>query len=81
MAALAPILETEALVKKTLAGQNRTVSKPRAVDPDVRRLENRISEKLGAAVRIKPGRKGGGQLIIQFHSSAELDGLLEHLEN
>jgi len=75
------VRETEALVKKTLASQNRTVSKPRAVDPDVRRLENRISEKLGAAVKIKPGKKGAGQLIIHFHSSAELDGILEHLED
>ncbi len=72
------VRETEALVKKTLASQNKTVSKPRAVDPDVRRLENQISEKLGAAVKIKPGKKGAGQLIIHFHSSAELDGILEH---
>ena len=75
------VRETESLVKKTLASQNKTVTKPRAVDPDVRRLENRISEKLGAAVKIKPGKKGAGQLIIHFHSSAELDGILEHLED
>ncbi len=73
------VRETEALVKKTLANQNRTAAKPAAVDPDVRRLESSLSEKLGAAVRIKPGKKGSGQLVIHFHSAAELDGIIDHL--
>ena len=37
-----------------------------------------ISEKLGAGVKIKSGKKGAGQLIISFHSGAELDGILEY---
>jgi len=68
------------LVKKTLAAQNTSKTKSVASDPDVRRLETKISEKLGAGVRIKPGKKGSGQLIISFNSSAELDGILEHLK-
>ena len=73
------VRETELLVKKTLAAETKVEVKPRAIDPDIRRLENRISEKLGAGVKIKPGKKGSGQLVISFHSSAELDGILEHL--
>jgi ParB family chromosome partitioning protein len=73
------VRETELLVKKTLAGQDVSKAKPASADPDVKRLENQISEKLGAGVKIKPGKKGSGQLIISFHSSAELDGILEHL--
>jgi ParB family chromosome partitioning protein len=73
------VRETELLVKKTLAAETRIEAKPKAVDPDIRRLENRISEKLGAGVKIKPGKKGSGQLVISFHSAAELDGILEHL--
>jgi ParB family transcriptional regulator, chromosome partitioning protein len=73
------VRETELLVKKTLAAETRVKPKPRASDPDVKRLENRISEKLGAGVKIKPGNKGSGQLVISFHSTAELDGILEHL--
>ncbi len=46
------VRETEALVKKTLSQQNKSRPKPAEVDPDVRRLENRLSEKLGAAVKI-----------------------------
>ena len=76
------VRETELLVKKTLAAQaGHKTTKPAAVDPDIRRLENQLSEKLGAAVKIKPGKKGSGQLVINFHSSAELDGILEHLSS
>ena len=73
------VRETELLVQKTLATATSVKAKPKATDPDIKRLENRISEKLGAGVRIKPGKKGSGQLVISFHSSAELDGILEHL--
>ncbi len=74
------VRETELLVKKTLAAQTGAGKpQPAAVDPDIQRLENSLSEKLGAAVKIKPGKKGSGQLVIHFHSSAELDGILEHL--
>ena len=74
------VRETELLVKKTLAAQpSDKKPAPAKVDPDVRRLESDLSEKLGANVKIKPGKKGSGQLIIHFHSSAELDGIIEHL--
>jgi ParB family chromosome partitioning protein len=73
------VRETELLVKKTLTAESAVKAKPKAIDPDIRRLENRISEKLGAGVKIKPGKKGSGQLVISFHSTAELDGILEHL--
>jgi len=73
------VRETEQLVKKTLATQDKGKAQVAVSDPDVKRLETRISEKLGAGVKIKSGKKGSGQLIISFHSSAELDGILEHL--
>jgi ParB family chromosome partitioning protein len=72
------VRETELLVKKTLAVQNTGKTTPPTSDPDVKRLETKISEKLGAGVKIKSGKKGSGQLIISFNSSAELDGILEH---
>jgi len=73
------VRETEALVKKTLASEDSSKPKAVHVDPDIRRLETEISEKLGAGVKIKPGKKGSGQLVISFHSSAEFEGILEHL--
>ncbi len=73
------VRKAELLVKRSLAGDLVNQAKAKVVDPDVKRLEDRISEKLGAAVKIKSGKKGAGQLVINFHSSAELDGILEHL--
>ena len=73
------VRETEQLVKKTLAAQTPVKSKAKKSDPDVKRLETELSEKLGASVKIKPGKNGAGQLVISFHSAVELDGIIEHL--
>ncbi len=73
------VRETEALVKKKLNPAASKKSTTRESDPDTKRLETRISEKLGAGVKIRSGKQGSGQLIISFHSSDELDGILQHL--
>ena len=70
------VRQTEALVRR--AG-NRPEPKPTAVDPDIRRLEIRLSEKLGAGVSINHTRKGGGKVVISYASLDELDGILSRL--
>jgi ParB family chromosome partitioning protein len=75
------VRETEALVKKTLSSQSdKKPEVPQTKDPDIARLETRISEKLGAGVQLKSRKKGAGDLIISFHSSDELDGILSHFD-
>ena len=73
------VRETEALVKQRLKPGVSKQSTSSESDPDTKRLETRISEKLGAGVKIKSGKQGSGQLIISFHNSDELDGILQHL--
>ncbi len=73
------VRETEALVKQRLKPAASKQSTSSESDPDTKRLETRISEKLGAGVKIKSGKQGSGQLIISFHNSDELDGILQHL--
>ena len=73
------VRETEALVKARLKLGASKKSPANEPDPDTKRLETRISEKLGAGVKIKSGKQGSGQLIISFHNSDELDGILSHL--
>ena len=73
------VRETEALVKQVLKGGSGKKAVIQKSDPDIRRLETRISEKLGAAVKIKSGKQGSGQLVVSFHNSDELEGILEHL--
>ena len=71
----------EALVQ-TLKSSPAPLAGSRAVaarDPDIRRLEDDISSRLGAAVLIRQGRKGAGQIIIRYSSLDELDGVLGHL--
>ena len=48
-------------------------------DPDTRRLETELAEKLGAPVRIEAGRNGSGRLVIRYASLEELDGILAKL--
>ena len=75
------VRETETLVKQTLSkGPAKPVVNTDESDPDIRRLQNDLSERFGAAVRIKTSKNGSGQLIISFHNSDELEGILGHLE-
>jgi ParB family chromosome partitioning protein len=72
------VRETEQLVRKLLAGKPaRPKTKP--LDPDVRRLQDDLAEKLGAKVQIRNRAKGGGELIIRYNSLDELDGILDHI--
>ena len=52
---------------------------PKPVDPDLRRLETDLSDRLGARVQIRQGAKGKGQLVIDYTSLDVLDGILAHL--
>ncbi|KAB7624222.1 ParB/RepB/Spo0J family partition protein [Alkalilimnicola sp. S0819] len=69
---------TEALVRKLLEGE--TAPRPKAVDPDLRRLQDELGERLGAAVKIQHNAKGRGKLVIEYTSLDELDGILEHIQ-
>ena len=73
------VRETEALVRQTLNAASPEAKPKAEADPDIRRLETQISEKIGAGVKIKTGKKGNGQLIIDFHNSDELEGIMNHL--
>lgn len=74
------VRQTEELVKqlqnKTQA--NRKKKKTARVDPDVQRLQDELSDRLGTHVSIKHN-KGRGQLVIDYHSLEELDGLLSRI--
>ena len=49
-------------------------------DPDIQRLEARLSDRLGASVQIRHGSGGKGRLEIRYNSLDELDGILEHIK-
>ena len=47
-------------------------------DPDIIRLQNTLSDKLGAPVSIAHARGGKGKLVIKYNSLDELEGIIEH---
>ncbi len=49
-------------------------------DPDIQRLEAKLSDRLGASVLIRHGTGGKGRLEIRYNSLDELDGILEHIK-
>ena len=78
------VRQAEALVKSLLnRGSPKTQdseSKKAAKPADVQSLERDLSERLGAPVNIKPGKKGRGQLVISYASLDILDGILKHIK-
>jgi ParB family chromosome partitioning protein len=74
------VRETEALVKR-LAGQPQETQREAAprTDPNTRKLEGELSEKLGAKVQVQHAASGKGKLVISYHTLEELDGILEHI--
>ncbi|MCK5480594.1 MAG: ParB/RepB/Spo0J family partition protein [Gammaproteobacteria bacterium] len=69
---------TEGLIRQLL--QKRTTKPPaKPKDPDIQKLESRLSDKLGASVLLRQGKGGKGKLEISYNSLDELDGILEHI--
>ncbi|MDH4021890.1 MAG: ParB/RepB/Spo0J family partition protein [Gammaproteobacteria bacterium] len=75
------VRETERLIRRMLEGpaKSRTDGASRSTDPDVRRLENDLADKLGAQVSIHHGRGGKGKLVVAYNSIDELEGILGHI--
>jgi ParB family chromosome partitioning protein len=73
------VRETEELVRRLLARPGTRKSTRRASQADIRALQESLSEKLGARVTIRHGRRGRGKLIIEYHSTDELEGILARI--
>ena len=78
------VRDTEALVRRLLArlaagDSERSGRSGMERDPDIKRLEGDLTDKLGAKVELVQGAKGKGRLVITYHSLDELDGILAHI--
>jgi ParB family chromosome partitioning protein len=73
------VRETEAWVKQlqSAAPAKQTTT---ARDPNIRKLESDLSDKLGAKVQFQHGSTGKGKLVINYNSLDELDGILGHIQ-
>ena len=76
------VRQTEALVRQFQEGRESAKKKSikLKIDPDVRKLEEDLSSKVGAKVEVKQSTRGKGKLVISYQSLDELDGILEHIQ-
>lgn len=73
------VRQTEDLVRRHQAKTDPTPT-TRERDPDLLRLEESLSEKLGSRVAIQHTAKGKGKLVINYNTVAELEGILSHIK-
>ncbi len=73
------VRQTESLVRRLLQEQ-ATPAEKKKVDPDIRSLEDDLSQKIGAKVAIQHTAKGKGKLVISYSTLDELDGVLAHIQ-
>jgi ParB family chromosome partitioning protein len=73
------VRETEAWVKRLQSDRSaKTGTTTR--DPNIKKLESDLSDKLGAKVQFQHGSGGKGKLVINYNSLDELDGILGHIQ-
>ncbi len=74
------VREAETLVARTLrADTGAKTGRASARSRDIERLEEELSDALGAVVRLAADARGKGRLVIQFSSLEQLDGLVERI--
>ncbi|MBV1869498.1 MAG: ParB/RepB/Spo0J family partition protein [Gammaproteobacteria bacterium] len=73
------VRQTESLVSKLLDIKAVANNIPR-VNPDIKTLEDSISEKLGTKVIVQANTKGKGKMTIHYNNLDELDGILAHIK-
>ncbi len=75
------VRQTEALVRSKLAElDSPKAKKKQAIDPDIQKLQDQLSEKVGVPVTIDHSAKGKGKLVLKYNSLNELDGILNHIK-
>jgi len=74
------VRQTEALVRRIQQekpAEEKEAS--RTLDPNIRALQDDLSDRLGARVSIAHGKRGKGKVVIEYTSLDELDGILGHI--
>ncbi len=72
------VRQTESLVRHIQQQETKAIP-AKSVDPDIKQLEDRLSEQVGVPIAIQHSAKGKGKLVLKYNSLDELDGILNHL--
>jgi ParB family chromosome partitioning protein len=74
------VRQTEALVRKLLSDKDKPAPEQPRIDPNIRHLQDDLSQRLGTRVSIQHGSGGKGKLVLAYSSLDELDGILSHIK-
>lgn len=74
------VRQVETLVNQLETKKQKPKEAPRTLkkDSDTVRLEEDLSNAIGATVKLTANRKGKGKLIIEFSNYDQLDGIIAH---
>ena len=73
------VRETEQWVRRLLEPHKPRIESKK-IDPNIRHLQDDLSDKLGAGVLIQHQASGKGKMVISYNSLDELDGILAHIK-
>ena len=74
------VRETERLARAAQKSGMHKKLQGKKLDPNIRKLQDELSSRLGARVNIKQRGKGKGTLEIHYSSLDELDGILKKIK-
>ncbi|MBK8182519.1 MAG: ParB/RepB/Spo0J family partition protein [Candidatus Competibacteraceae bacterium] len=72
--------ETEELTRRLQQQQAVLPARTEALDPNIRSLQDDLSERLGARVRLRHDTSGKGRVVIHYNNLDELDGIIAHMK-
>jgi ParB family chromosome partitioning protein len=75
------VRDAERLVQAASAAPRAGRHSAPRLDSDSRRLQDELSERLGATVKLKPRRGGKGSVVIDYSSLEELQGIVAKLRD
>ncbi len=78
------VRQVESLVAKQKDGKTSSdvvTKKALAKDKDILEIESNLNKNLGLRIKISPNSQGGGKVVMQYASVAELDMIINILSN
>ena len=72
------VRQTEDLARRLQ--QPKKAQPKQTIDADVERLQEQLSDSLGAKVGIRQNAKGKGMITINYASLDQLDGIIQRLD-
>ncbi len=73
------VRQAEDLVRRLASPGEKQGSAPKVKSRDEEKLEEALSDTLGAVVRLTANKKGKGRMVIEFSSLDQLEGIVRHI--